>query len=206
MPKVRAPLVLAVTALTLTACKGDDPLGVNSGDPMTEAEIQAFFNALSDGFAQFGGGPAAVGPARATSTYSESFNASAECPTSGSMSASVSVHATLTDEPLVLDASYQARVTPNMCVVPTESGVITVDGSPYLQMSLDLTLTETTIDFDGSYVGGIAFASDDGRSGSCRFDVDFSGTANLDTQAGSSSVSGTVCGVSVEALEAFSVE
>lgn len=203
MFKLRTSLVLAVSMSVLAGCK-DDPIGVNSGDAMTEAEIQAFFYALSNAFSSFSNPPAAVGPARATGSYSESFDASAPCPTSGTMAASVSVHATVTDAPAAVDATYQARVTPHLCVVPTEGGTITVDGSPYIQMSLDLSFTETTIDFEGTESGGIAFTSSDGRTGSCLFDVSFSGTAT--STSGSSSVSGSVCGVSVNALEAFSVE
>ena len=203
MPKLRASLVLAIATSTLVGCKSD-PVGTNSGDPLTEAEIQTFFYALSDAFSSFSAGPAAVGPARATASYSESFNASAECPTSGSMSASVSVNATVTDEPLLVNAKYRARVTPNLCVVPTESGSITVDGGPYIQMDVDLAITDTTVGFEGTYRGGIGFTSSDGRSGTCRFEVSFSGSASSTTA--SSSVSGTVCGVSVSATEAFSVD
>jgi hypothetical protein len=203
MPKLRTSLVVAVSMSVLAACK-DDPVGVNSGDPLTEAEIQAFFYALSDAFSAFSTAPAAVGPAQATTSYDQSFDASAPCPTSGTMAASVSVHATVTDAPSVVDANYQARVTPSHCVVPTEGGSITVDGSPYVQMALDFSITETSISFEGTESGGIAFTSSDGRTGSCLFDVSFSGTAT--STSGSSSVSGTVCGVSVNALEAFSVD
>lgn len=203
MTNLRTSFVLAVTATVLTGCKSD-PLGTNSGDPLTEAEIQTFFYALSDAFSSFSSGPAAVGPALATASYSDSFNATADCATSGSMRGSVSVRATVTDEPLVVDATYRVRVTPDLCVVPTESGSITVDGGPYLQMDVDLLLTEATIEFDGSYGGGIGFTASDGRSGSCRFDVDFSGSVT--STSASSAVSGTVCGVSVAATEAFTVD
>jgi hypothetical protein len=202
MPKLRTSLVLAIAASILAGCKSD-PVGTNSGDPLTEAEIQSFFFALSDAFSTFSSGPAGVGPALAAS-YNQSFNATADCATSGSMSGSVSVHATATDNPVVLNATYRVRVTPNECVVPTETGSITVDGGPYLQMDVDLLLTEATIGFEGAYGGGIAFTSSDGRSGTCRFDVDFSGSAS--STSASSSVSGTVCGVSVSATEAFSVD
>jgi len=208
MPKLRPSLVLAIAVSILAGCKSD-PVGTNSGDPLTEAEIQTFFYALSDAFSSFNSGavavgPAGVGPALATASYSESFNATADCATSGSMSGSVSVHATATDNPVVVNATYRVRVTPNLCVVPTESGSITVDGGPYVQMDVDLTITEATIGFEGSYGGGIAFASDDGRSGTCRFDVDFSGSVTSTTA--SSSVAGTVCGVSVSATEAFAID
>jgi len=203
MRKTRTSLSLALALITLAGCK-DDPLGVNSGDALTQPEIQAFFYALSDAFSSFSG-PVAVGPAMATQSYSESFSGSADCPTSGSMSASVSVHATVVDEPASIDASYKARVTPDLCVVPTEGDQsITVDGGPYIQMNLDFTITDTSFGFQGSEAGGISFTSSDGRAGSCRFDVSFTGTATSTT--GSSSVSGTVCGVSVDALEAFSVD
>ncbi len=208
MPHLRSSVVLAIAASVLAGCKSD-PLGTNSGDPLTEAEIQTFFYALSDAFSSFNSGLAAVGPtgagpALATASVNRSFNATADCATSGSMSGSVSVRATATDDPVMVNATYRVRVTPNECVVPTETGTITVDGGPYVQVDLHLAFTEETIGFDGAYAGGIGFTSSDGRAGNCRFDVDFSGLAS--STSASSTVSGTVCGVSVAATEAFTVD
>lgn len=207
MSKLRFPLVTVAMLAVLSACGGDDdPLGVNSGDPLTEEEIEAVFFAISDAFAELSFAPAQAGPARATVSVSESFSGSAPCAEGGSISANGSVSGTADDETFVLDLAYQLRMTPSACAVPTETNTVTLDGSPYLQLDMDFLLTETVIDVTGSYSGGIAFTSSDGRSGSCAFDVDFSVNANLDAQSGTSSASGTVCGVSAQGLQAWDFE
>lgn len=206
MSKLRTLLAVVVLALGLSACGGDDdPLGVNSGDPLTQDEIQAVFFALSEVFASLNDAPAA-GPARATVAVSETFSASAPCPNGGTISANGSANGTVDDVTFELDLTYRLRLTPSGCVVETESAVVTLESSPYIQLDMDFLLTETLLEASGSQTGGIAFTSSDGRSGSCAFDVQFSTTANLDTQQGSSSTSGTVCGVSASGLQVWSYD
>jgi hypothetical protein len=178
---------------------------VNSGDPLTEDEIQLVFLAISDAFSNLSFAPAA-GPARAQISVNESFNGSAPCSEGGTISANGSANGTVDDVTYELDLTYMLRMTPNGCAVPTETEVITLDGAPYLQLDMDFLLTETTIEVSGSQSGGIAFTSTDGRSGSCAFDVQFTTTANLDTLEGTSSASGTVCGVSANGLQVWSAD
>jgi len=136
----------------------------------------------------------------------ESFSASAPCDQGGTIAASGSANGTLDDETFELDVNYQLRLTPTACVAPTETGTVTLDGAPYIQLDMDFLLTETQIVVSGSETGGIAFTSSDGRSGSCAFDVGFNVTANLEGGTGSSSASGTVCGVSASNLTVFDVD
>jgi len=192
----------------LSGCK-DDPLGVNSGDPLTPAEMQAVFAAISSTFSTLGFAPvpAAVGgPARTTVSVSESFDVSAPCGEAGSIDTSGSVNGTFDDETFAFDMDYQLRMTPMGCVVSTEEGTVTLDGAPYIQLNMDFLLSETQLSITGSETGGIAFTSSDGRSGSCAFDVTFSVTADLEGSGGSSSASGTVCGVSASNLAVFEID
>lgn len=99
--KLRTPLVLAAMAFALAGCE-DDPLGVNSGDPLTESEMQAVFFAISDAFSNLNFAPAASGPARTTISVNESFSGTAPCAVDGTMDA-------------------------NGCVVSTESRTVTLD-------------------------------------------------------------------------------
>jgi len=205
--KLRSSLVLVASMSALTACSGDDgPAGVNSGDALSEAEIQAVFFTLSEAFGSLAAAPAAAGPARATRAVNESVTGEAPCAAGGMISGAGSARGTLTDTPLAMDIRFQLRLTPSGCVVNTETATLTLESAPYIQLNMDFLLTETLIEVDGSYAGGIAFTSTDGRSGSCSFDVGFDVSVNLDDQSGGSSVTGSVCGVSVSGLQAFSVD
>jgi hypothetical protein len=185
-------------------CGGDDsPVGVNSGDALTEAELQVVFYALSDAFSSIGAGPAAVGPARATQSASESFDDTAPCEAGGSIAVKGSANGTYDDVTQALDFSFQLRMTPNGCRVPTETTTIVLDGDPYIQFDMDFSSSETSLELSGSQQGGISFTAEDGRSGTCAIDIDFSGTLDQQSQSGSSSVSGTVCGVSASNLTVF---
>jgi hypothetical protein len=204
--KFRLSLVAVLMVSALSGCK-DDPLGVNSGDPHTPAEMQAVFAAISSTFSTLGFGPAAVGgPARTTVSVNENFDVSAPCAEAGSIDTSGSMNGTVDDETFALDVDYQLRMTPNGCVVPTEEGAVTLDGAPYIQLDMDFLLSETQIVVSGSETGGIAFTSSDGRSGTCLFDITFSVTADLEGSTTSSSASGTVCGVSASGLNVFDVD
>jgi hypothetical protein len=205
--KLRSTLVTVATLSVLAACGGDDdPLGVNSGDPLTAAEIQAVFLAISESFNEMNSGASAAGPARAPVAFSQSLSGSATCPEGGSMAGNGSASGTVDDETFVIDLTYQLRLSPAACAVPTETAIITLDAAPYVQLDMDFLLTETLIDISGTQSGGIAFTSSDGRSGSCAFDIAFSVDADLEGGSGTSSVSGTVCGVSAEGLQVWDFE
>jgi len=206
--KLRNSLVALAIASTLSACGGDDgPLGVNSGDPLEEEEIQAVFLAISEAFASINvAGPAAAGPAQATQSFNVSIEESGECPLGGSIAANGSANGTVDDVTFEFDMTYRLRMTPSGCQVETATNAITLEGAPYIQLDMDFFLSEELIDISGSQTGGIAFTSSDGRTGSCAFDVQFTSTANLSAGGGSSSTTGEVCGVSVDGLEVWSYE
>jgi hypothetical protein len=204
--KFRLSLVAVLMVSALSGCK-DDPLGVNSGDSLTLAEMQAVLSAISSTFSSLGFAPAAVGgPAMTTVSVSESFDVSAPCAEAGSIDMSGSVNGTVDDVTFTLEVDYQLRLTPNGCIVPTEGGTVTLEGSPYIQLDMGFMLSETQIVVSGSETGGIAFTSSDGRSGSCLFDVTFSVSADLEGSGASSSASGTVCGVSASNLTVFEID
>lgn len=204
MHRLPATLIATFTALMVIGCGGDDsPVGVNSGDALTEAELQVVFNAISGAFDALGAAPAAVGPARATQSASQSFDTTAPCDSGGSITMKGNGSGTYDDVSGDLDLTFSLRMTPNGCAVPTETTTIVLEGSPYIQLDMDFSLTQTSLVLSGSQEGGISFTAEDGRSGSCAFSVDFSGDFDLEAQTGSSSVSGTVCGVSASNLTVF---
>lgn len=206
MPRLPTKLLAALTAFAVIGCGGDDgPAGVNSGDALTEAELQAVFGAMAGAFETVGAAPAAA-PARATYSANQTFDASAPCESGGTISVNGSASGTVDDVSGEVDVTYHLRLTPSQCTVPTETTSISLDGAPYIQWDMDLFVSETLIEISGTQSGGLSFTADDGRSGSCAFDVDFSGSVDLSAQSGTSSVSGTVCGVSASNLTVFDLQ
>jgi hypothetical protein len=86
------------------------------------------------------------------------------------------------------------------CVVETkDTGQrFTLDGAPSIDADLHLvTKPNDTFQLSGGYEGAVEWESE-GRSGTCHFDLDFSGTVDQETGAGTATLSGTACGVSIE--------
>ena len=207
----------AVTSLSLglilflAACGEDGPTGVNSGDQLTDAEIQALLTALGDVFDETGGGvltsrqPGLAAAPAERITVEETFNVSVPCE-SGSVAVDGSV------DGWVDDATYEAELnmgfnwTFNACLVPAETITITVSGEdPSIALDMDFLLTEEEISLSGTLEGGFSFVTSDEREGSCLVDITSSASYNGVTQTATASSSGTVCGVSASRFQTFTV-
>ena len=200
MLKLRSTLIAVLLMMfTVTACGDDGPTGTNSGDAMTEDEIQEVLLALFGAFNALGG-PAAAGPAAVSVDLG--FDDQPECELDGFVDVTGDVTGEIDDVTGDTDFTYSLNLDPQGCEVPTANGSITLDGDPSLQFDLDWISTETTLSLDGAYSGGVAFSADDGRSGSCAFDVTFIADVNFQG-GGSSSANGTICGISASGLNTF---
>lgn len=84
------------------------------------------------------------------------------------------------------------------CGVRSESGTdFTLNGNPNTSMDLGIDMTETgDFTMTGTFGGGIAWLTG-GRSGTCTIDLTIDASGNFETEGFSGSVSGTVCGRSV---------
>ncbi len=205
----------AVTSLGLVAflaaCGSDTPTGVNSGDQLTDAEIQALLTALGDVFDQTGGGVVAsrqAGLAAAPAdriTVEESFDVSVPCQ-SGSVGVDGSVDGWVDDVTFEAELNMAFNWTFNACLVPTETVTITVSGEdPSIALDMDFVLTEDEISLSGTLDGGFSFTTSDERTGSCLIDVTSSASYNGTTQTATASSSGTVCGVTASRFQTFTV-
>jgi hypothetical protein len=192
------PSYLALSAILLAAgCSGDNPLGVNSGDQLTAAEIQSLFGAMSAAFAGGGVTPApGVQPSAAAIPIDQSFNFSSNCPLGGSVGIAGSANGEIDEQTLAGNLTMNFAYRLNECAVSGENATFTVSHDPEIVFTGEYVFSQEEISVSGSQEGGFVFTADDGRSGSCLIDLDFSVSYNNVTQASSATVSGTVCGMS----------
>ena len=192
-------------ALTVSAC-GGDPTGVNSGDPLTSAEVAAVISAIGSAFESagaaaqrvstvgFDGASAGQDPV----AINENFDVSVPCE-SGTVQVSGSISGTVDDVTSAVDITTDVSWDPNGCVISDDTNTLTVDGAPEIKLVLDMTSTENTLTMNGTETGGFSFTVSDGRSGSCSLDVTF--TIATDATGIDASVSGTICGLEASAFE-----
>ena len=192
-------------ALTVAACS-DDPTGVDSGDPLTSAEVEAVIAAFSSAFDSAGVGAQRVATigldgaaaAQAAIPINESFNVSIPCE-SGSLQVSGSLNGTVDEQTFNMDVTMEVSWDPNGCVVSDGTTTFTVDGAPQINLVLDMTSTSDALTMSGTETGGFSFTSSDGRSGSCALDVTYS--LVTDNAGISGSATGTICGLDASDFE-----
>jgi hypothetical protein len=190
-------------ALTLAAC-GGDPVGVNSGDELTDTEIQAIFNAFGGAFSSVGASAHASAPLdgmqMAEIDVDQEVNVSAPCNLGGEISLNGSVDGTVDDETFASNLEMEVGVQFDACGVASDQNTLTVDGE--IDFYSHVVLNDGSFSADGWQRGGFEFATNDGRSGSCAIDIEFSASYTEGTSA-QSSVTGRVCGRSASELEAY---
>lgn len=206
MRQLKSITYLSLSLLVFGACS-DGPTGTNSGDPLEEAEVQALLIALAEAY----GGVNTVGaaapmvsgapsPAFSAVPIDASFNETVPC-NEGNMVIRGSMNGDIDDQTFLGSFDIDIEFDPSACRITSGTSSFTVDGDPHIQLTATFTIGETTFSVEGSETGGIAFTTADGRTGTCAIDLDFSSSINSETQAISSTVSGTVCGLNATAFE-----
>lgn len=189
--------------LTLAAC-GGDLVGVNSGDELSDTEIQAIFNAFSGALDGVDASASRVAPQdgiqMADIDVNQSVNISTDCNLGGEISLSGSVEGTVDDETFASNLEMGIGIQFDACIIASEENTVSVDGD--IQFDSHVVISEGAFSVDGSQVGGFDFTTNDGRIGSCAIDIDFSASLSEGTSA-QSSVTGTVCGRSASQFEAY---
>lgn len=199
-------LVVGIT-FVLAAC-GGDPTGTNSGDPLTNTEALAIFEALGATFGSIsvggappqpgsttGAAPAAAGP------IDESFEISVPCE-SGTIQMSGSMSGTVDEQTLATNLTMDITWVPNACAITTGTTTFTISGDPEIRFQGDWALADNLFSLSGTETGGFSFTSSDGRVGSCAIDIAFSSSVNLSTTTEESTISGTICGLPASGFQA----
>ena len=106
----------------------------------------------------------------------------------------------MNDETFASDIEMEVGVQFDACGIPSDQNTLTVDGT--VEFYSHVVLNDGSFSVDGTQIGGFSFTSDDGRSGSCAIDIDFSASYTEGSSA-QSSVTGTVCGRSANQFEAY---
>ncbi|HSR40958.1 MAG TPA: hypothetical protein VLL48_02270 [Longimicrobiales bacterium] len=194
---------LLIALAPLSACS-DGPTGP-TGDELTEEESAALMEAFAS-LSAFAAPPtqpdqqASMAPASMAAqaiTLEFTFDEDHPCPQGGQANLSGSVNGEFDSETGEGTFGFSYSLDPDGCVVvhaPTER-TFTLTGAPDVDVTMDLTITQTAVTASGGHEGRIAWESE-GESGECPIDVtfDFSG----EETALSGTVSGSVCGYSVE--------
>jgi hypothetical protein len=140
----------------------------------------------------------AEGPALAPYDYSASWDGTATCPAGGNVAVAATIDHTGDDETGESTIEMVFTQVHNACVVTGSEGTFTLTGNPNLVVDLLLENDgEGLSSFEGDISGGLDWQHD-GRDGTCSIAYAFSGTNNLNTGGASWSVSGNVCGVSMQ--------
>lgn len=200
MPRIRAVSALCALILGLAACSDF----TSSGDPLTDAEAGELAAVLAEeGFAGFGGAPSpAMAPRandEAAARITITINDTGSCEGSGTVALAGTLTADINEQAGTGTIEYSYTIVPNNCRVTTESNkVFTLNGDPNIEGAGVLNFGQNSYDGSLTYKG--KFRWEEGtRSGACgvNLTVTYDFTVGGTTVNGSASVTGEVCGVSV---------
>ena len=196
--------------VAMAGCGSDANLvGVDSGDTLSDAEIQTLFNELGQAISSIGAAAQHVvsaqdGPMRAPSgtiSVNQSIDETAACE-AGTLGVKGRVEGTVDDETFETDMTMDFTLNFNSCMVSNEAGSITLDNPPGIAYYLDMDMGQEAYAISGSQKGGFSFTTSDDRMGSCSIDLTFD--VSYDSGTGQSNVvSGTVCGRSAEGFQPY---
>jgi hypothetical protein len=202
--------VAAGLSIAVSGCGGDDAvLGVNAGDQLTDAEIQALFNELGTAIGGLGAVPHVVaaqdGPMLAPSgtiSIDQSVDESAPCE-SGTIGIKGDVEGTVDDESFEADLSMRLTLSFNDCAVSAETQTITLANPPGLVYDMDFLMGEESFSTSGTQIGGFDFTTGDGRTGSCAIDLSFDVSYTMGSGTQNSTITGEVCGRSAANFQPY---
>jgi hypothetical protein len=198
--------VSAALAVLSAGCGDSIGVGVDSGDPLTDAEVQALLNELGNAIGDVGAAHMTApidGPQLAEINVNQSVDVTTSCQASGTIRVDGDIEGTVDDETFESDLSLTLTLDFNDCGVPVETNTITVNGPPGLQYDIDFLIGQEDFSISGTLKGGFSFSATDLREGSCAVDLDFSASYSSGGSSLSSSVTGTVCGRSGDTFEPY---
>lgn len=177
----------------LTAAEANDIVGV-----ITQLALQQGFLALSESPA----GTASPGePAAAPAVFSHEVSFTTDCPQGGTVAVAVGLSGATDDETGAVDTELVMTQTHAGCQAPgADTGrSYTLDGAPSVTVSMAVQSEPDTGGFNATaHFGGAVDWSTGDRGGTCSLDLDIAVYGNALTGSGTSTTSGTACGVAIE--------
>lgn len=194
----------AVAAMmSLAACSSDTVTAPQGGDAVSANEAAAISNFLVANafagwdFGDIGGGGGGGGAALQSGvpiTIDYAVDVSSACPLGGAIGVAGAISGSIDDQTLAGSLSLDFATSATSCAFVEEETRFTLDTNPDLVLSGAFSFDQGELVGDAvfTYVGAVSWATDDGRSGSCTYDVSVTASAS-----GSLVESGTVCGASI---------
>lgn len=199
------PWAVAVALVAATACSDDPAAPSNELTAVEAAELAAILGALAvdQGFSASTSGTAsapAAGPSAVPITFSTSVSFVADCPLGGAVDVDADLAGTLDAETGAVATTMTVVQTHAACVAEGgETGTLfTLDGAPSVIVAMALESNAQSGDFTvgATFDGTVTWASE-GRSGTCSMDLDIDTSGNNVTGVGTSTVTGSICGITV---------
>ena len=199
-----AGLVAGLAWIAFAGCQNADvtaPGGDGGVGTLTVAEIAAvsdyLMNGAFDGWdfgdaAGEGGGASLLSGAPITIDYA--LTIVNDCPAGGTLGVSGAISGTIDDQTFAGDLDLGLTTSASACAIAHEQTMITIDTDPDLVLNGSFAFDQGQLVGEAvfTYVGTVSWVTDDGRSGSCSYDVLVTATGD-----GSLAQSGTVCGTSI---------
>ena len=203
------PAVLAGCALAFAACGDSLPTGTDSGDQLTNAEVQELlvelFDFLENIDLDFAGVQPRISDPRlflsVAVPINDSYNATEPCDEgAGTSTVSATITGDVNEQTGEGNVSLDGTIDFNACRVVGEQATYTIDGDPELGITADFEFDgDDDLTVDIRFGGGIAFTTDDERAGTCAADVRVTLTASGTSFNVTSS--GSICGVNAAGLD-----
>lgn len=191
--------VITAASVGLAACGEDATSPENTNLTQAEAEALATILLTQSYENTQGAEPVAGGPQAGPVNLETTVDFSAPCPLGGSVAVSADITIIGDSELEGGTIDYTMTQTHQSCVAQDETSgmTFTLNGNP--NMTTEVTFENDglgNLAIDGTVQGNIAWSKED-KSGTCAITLSFTGSGNQTSGVGSSTASGTVCGVSV---------
>jgi hypothetical protein len=193
----------AVAALAFfVGCGSDDVTAPMGGDQVSTNEAAAISSFLvANAFAGWnfgdiggGGGGGASIRSGAPITIDYTLDVTNACPLGGQVGVSGSISGSIDDQTLAGSLSLDVATSATNCAFLHEETQFTLNTNPDLLLAGGFSFDQGELVGEAlfTYTGAIGWTSNDGRAGSCAYDVSVTASAT-----GSFVESGTVCGESI---------
>lgn len=196
-----ARLAAVVTFVSFAACQtsevtgpqqeGEGSVSANEASAITNFIVGSTFEGW--GFDDVGGGGGGGASLRSgvPITIDYGLDVTTGCPLGGELGVSGAISGSIDDQTLAGNLSLDVATSATNCGFAHEEIQFTLNTNPDLVLSGGFAFDQGQLVGDATftYVGTVLWATDDGRSGSCSYDVTLTADA-----AGQSVESGTVCG------------
>lgn len=200
----RVGLIAGLAWIAVAGCQNADVAAPDPGEgpgTLTAAEIAALSDFMMNGafdgwdFGEAGGGGGGASLlSGAPITIDYAVTVANDCPAGGTLSVSGAITGTIDDQTFAGALDLGLTTSASACAFVHEQTMMTVDTDPDLVLDGSFAFDQGQLVGEAvfTYLGTVMWTTDDGRSGSCTYDVLVTATSD-----GSLAQNGSVCGTSL---------